>query len=290
MTTREGSTSDRIPPTDYMSKRALALAIQTTRRATTASASGQIMPEQYAFPPPDPPSVPVQKSGLRFPVRRIYCVGRNYPDHAIEMGGDPSREPPFFFSKPADAVVVAATATADDDDVDDIAEKTCTIPYPIGTLEVHHEVELVVAVGKSGVNISQVDAMEHVFGFAVGIDLTRRDLQAIAKERSRPWDCAKGFDNSAPVGAILEIKDVQFDDLGTRSIWLDVDGARRQSGTLNQMIWSVPEIVSILSSQFTLKPGDLIFTGTPSGVGPIQRGQVVTAGVDGIGQLQFRLA
>ena len=292
-----------------MSKRAVGLAIRTTHRFST---SAVIMPANYAFPPPDPPCVPVQqknKSGgadLRwvFPVHRIYCVGRNYADHAIEMGGDPSREPPFFFAKPADAVVVAATTTAVSDD-GDTAEGTgttrscsagpdddecCTIPYPIGTHEVHHEVELVVALGKGGVSISQEDAMEHVFGLGVGIDLTRRDLQKIAKETSRPWDCAKGFDNSAPVGSLLETKHVQLDKLGTTSIWLDVDGARRQSGTLNQMIWSIPEIISILSTQFTLAPGDLIFTGTPSGVGPIERGQVVTAGVEGIGQLRFRLA
>jgi fumarylpyruvate hydrolase len=276
-----------------MSKFALALAIHTTRRATTAAGIVGTMPVEYVFPPPDPPSVPVQRSGLRFPVRRIYCVGRNYADHAIEMGGDPSREPPFFFAKPADAVVVAATSADDDDEEAGAsrgADACCTIPYPIGTQKVHHEVELVVAVGKGGVNIPQEVAMEHVYGFGVGIDLTRRDLQAIAKERSRPWDCAKGFDNSAPVGAFLETKDVQLDDLGTKSIWLDVDGVRRQSGTLNQMIWSVPEIISILSTQFILKPGDLIFTGTPSGVGPINRGQVVTAGVDGIGQLRFCLA
>jgi fumarylpyruvate hydrolase len=295
-----------------MSRRPLGLAIRTITRRATAASSAVIMPATYVFPPPDPSCVPVQqktksKSGegnLRcvFPVHRIYCVGRNYADHAIEMGGDPSRESPFFFSKPADAVVAAAATTAVSD-YGDTAEETgttrscsadddecCTIPYPIGTHEVHHEVELVVALGKGGVNISQEDAMEHVFGLGVGIDLTRRDLQTIAKERSRPWDCAKGFDNSAPVGSLLETKHLQLDKLGTKSIWLDVDGARRQSGTLNQMIWSIPEVISILSTQFALAPGDLIFTGTPSGVGPIERGQVVTAGVEGIGQLRFRLA
>jgi fumarylpyruvate hydrolase len=252
---------------------------------------------KYAFPPPSVPAVPVWKSELWFPVHRIYCVGRNYADHAIEMGGDPSREPPFFFSKPADAVVVAAACSSPESTsagAPSPKQPRCrAIKYPLATTNVHPEVELVVAIGQGGVDIPQEDAMRHVFGFAVGIDLTRRDLQGVAKERSRPWDCAKAFDASAPMGEIMEKRHLGVTDkdivLGKRSIWLDVDGVRQQTGTLAQMTWSISEVIAILSTQFYLKPGDLIFTGTPSGVGPVEKGQIVTAGVDEIGRLQFVL-
>jgi fumarylpyruvate hydrolase len=206
------------------------------------------------------------------------------------MGGDPAREPPFFFSKPADAVVAVAVADGDDER----PGRPRALPYPLATGCVHPEVELVVALGgreSGGANISRGEAMRHVYGFAVGVDLTRRDLQEAAKRAGRPWDCAKGFDGSAPVGDIVERGLLGVTDdgagLGDRPIWLDVDGDRRQAGTLDQMVWSIPEIISHLSTLFVLRPGDLIFTGTPSGVGPVERGQAVTAGIEGVGRLRF---
>jgi fumarylpyruvate hydrolase len=184
-----------------------------------------------------------------------------------EMGGN-EREPPFFFTKPPDAVVANGTS----------------ISYPLATSDLHHEVELVVAIGKSGVEISEADAADHIFGFCVGLDLTRRDLQAVAKKYSRPWDCAKSFDRSAPVSAIT-----RKPPANDAKIWLSVNGKMRQSGTLNQMTWAIPEIISILSSQFQLEPGDLIFAGTPSGVGPIVSGDMITGGVDGLEEIQVSI-
>jgi len=232
---------------------------------------------KFAFPPPKIDALVISGSDLMFPVRRIYCVGSNYADHVREMGGDPSRYPPFFFMKPRDAVVQAIPTSGDG----------VRIKYPLSTDDLHHEVELVVAVGKAGVEISQSEAMGHVFGYAVGVDLTRRDLQKIAKAASRPWDASKGFDQSAPIGRLHSVDSVG--DVAGRSIWLDVNGERRQSGLINQMVWTVPEIISILSTQFHLAPGDLIFTGTPHGVGKIVRGDTVTAGVDGLGEAKFVL-
>jgi fumarylpyruvate hydrolase len=200
------------------------------------------------------PSIAISGSELPFQVRRIYCVGRNYADHAREMGGDPQRELPFFFSKPADAVVPSGWR----------------LPFPVKTSELHHEVELVIALNKGGANIHAADASSMIFGYAVGIDLTRRDLQAEAKETGRPWDMAKGFDHSAPVGAITRGLPP-----ATGSITLTIDGNLRQRGDLKDMIWSVAEIIAALSTYVELAPGDLIFTGTPAGVGPIRRGETV---------------
>ena len=215
------------------------------------------------------PTVAIAGTSDRFPVRRIFCVGQNYADHAREMGSDPDRQEPFFFSKPADAVVASGSA----------------IPFPPQTEDLHHEVELVIALSKGGKNIAVEDAAATIFGAGVGIDLTRRDLQATAKKAGRPWDMAKGFDRSAPVGALT---------LGVPatkgSIALTIDGETRQSGDLSMMIWSVPEIIATLSTFVELAPGDLIFTGTPAGVGPIQRGQTVRATIDGFETLEVTFA
>lgn len=206
------------------------------------------------------PTIAINGSEQRFPVRRIFCVGRNYAEHAREMGHDPQRESPFFFSKPADAVVSSARV----------------LPFPTLTAELHHEVELVVALKQRGVNVRIADAAAMIFGYAVGIDLTRRDLQAEAKKSGRPWDMAKGFDNSAPIGPLT---------LGippsSGSISLCIDGKVRQSGDLKDMIWNVEEIIAVLSTYVELAPGDLVFTGTPAGVGPVKRGESVRGMIAG---------
>lgn len=204
------------------------------------------------------PTVAIEESNERFPIRRIFCVGQNYAEHAREMGADPDRAPPFFFTKPADAVVASGT----------------TLPFPSRTEDLHHEVELVVALGAGGSDLAIGEASAAIFGWTVGIDLTRRDLQAVAKKAGRPWDMAKGFDASAPVGALR---------LGTPPtsgpIVLDIDGERRQSGDLSDMIWSIAEIIATLSTYIALAPGDLIFTGTPAGVGAIRSGETVTGSI-----------
>ena len=214
------------------------------------------------------PTVAVAGSDLRFPVHRIYCVGRNYREHVKEMGGDPAREPPIFFTKPPDAVVPSDT----------------DVPYPPRTANLHHEIELVVAIGHGGRDIPVSRALEHVFGYAVGNDLTRRDLQAEARTRGAPWDTAKAFDASAPITPIRRVEDIGHVAHGR--IWLEVNGETRQQADVAEMIWSVPEIIAELSSYFMLVPGDLIFTGTPAGVGPLVAGDQVAGGVDGIGTLQ----
>lgn len=226
----------------------------------------------YEFAPPMAPSVEIAGSSTRFPVHRIYCVGRNYAAHAREMGADPVREPPFFFAKPADAVVPNGAA----------------VPYPSRTANLHHEIELVLAIGEGGRNIPVANALAHVFGYAVGNDLTRRDLQAAAKDKGQPWDTAKGFDHSAPITAIRRVADVGHPARG--AIWLEVNGQPRQRADLCEMIWSVPEIVSELSTLFELKPGDLVFTGTPAGVGPVVRGDSIVGGVDGLDTLRTTIA
>ncbi len=215
-------------------------------------------------------TVAIYNSDLLFPVRRIYCVGRNYAAHAREMGSNPEREPPFFFCKPADAVVANHSS----------------IPYPAETNELHHEVELVVALGKGGSRISVDSALNCVFGYALGIDLTRRDLQNQAKKQCRPWDTAKAFDQSAPITAIHTVADCGHINRG--EISLSVNGELRQQGDVSDLIWSIPEIIAQLSTLFELKPGDLIFTGTPSGVGPIQAGDQVSASVKGIELLEIQ--
>lgn len=222
----------------------------------------------YVIPAPAQTSVEVAGSSERFPVHRIYCVGRNYAAHAREMGMDPEREPPFFFSKPADAIV----------------PNGAPVPYPPRTGNLHHEIELVVAIGTGGRDIPLASALSHVFGYAVGNDLTRRDLQFAAREKGQPWDVAKGFDRSAPVTAIRRAAEVGHPERGR--IWIEVNGERRQQADLSEMIWSVPEIVAELSTLFDLAPGDLIFTGTPAGVGPVQRGDSLVGGIDGLETLR----
>lgn len=227
---------------------------------------------EYVFPPAEPASVAIAGSSARFPVRRIFCVGRNYAAHAIEMGGDPTREAPFFFTKPADAVV----------------DSGVTIPYPALTSDVHHEIELVVAIGKPGFEIAEDETLDHVWGYGVGIDLTRRDLQGEAKKAGRPWDWAKGFDNSAPCAPLLAKSGGDHPRAGR--IWLAVNGEIRQDADLSELVWNVAEIVAICSRAVELRPGDLIYTGTPAGVGPVSRGDTITGGIDGLGGIELRLA
>jgi fumarylpyruvate hydrolase len=226
---------------------------------------------EYVIPAPTIPSLPVEGSHARFPVHRIYCVGRNYADHAREMGGDPDREPPFFFCKPADAIVT------DGND----------FPYPGQTDDVHHEMELVVALGKGGADIAVDRALDHVYGYAAGLDMTRRDLQAAAKKLGRPWDTGKGFDHAAPCGRIMPASRIGHPASG--AIWLKVNGEIRQRGDLSQLIWKIPEVIAYLSTLFTLAPGDLIYTGTPAGVGPVRRGDALEGGVDGVGTLALKV-
>ncbi|SDL98254.1 fumarylpyruvate hydrolase [Oryzisolibacter propanilivorax] len=230
---------------------------------------------RHVIPPAEVPSVPVTGRDARFPVRRIYCVGRNYAEHAREMGFS-GREPPFFFMKPADAIVPVPSGT------------TGRLPYPTLTADLHHEVELVLAIGQGGRNIRAADALAHVWGYAVGLDMTRRDLQAQMKQQGRPWCIAKGFDASAPIGPITPA--AQAGDIQHAGIWLHVNGQQRQRGSLDQLIWSIAETLEHLSSAWTLQPGDLVFTGTPAGVGAVQRGDLLEAGIDGLEGLRLELA
>jgi fumarylpyruvate hydrolase len=225
----------------------------------------------FVIPPSPLPSVEIAGSDARFPVHRIYCVGRNYAKHAREMGMDPDREPPFFFSKPADAIVANGTP----------------VPYPPRTSNLHHEIELVVAIGTGGRDIPLDSALAHVYGYAVGLDLTRRDLQFAARDQGRPWDVSKGFDHSAPVSAIRPAAEMGHPEQG--AIWLEVNGEARQRANLSEMIWSVPEIVAELSTYYELRPGDLIFTGTPEGVGPVTRGDSLVGGIDGLETLRITI-
>ncbi len=226
----------------------------------------------FVIPLPQPASVAVHGSEARFPVRRIICVGRNYAAHAREMGRDPDREPPFFFMKPADTVVDDGT----------------TIPYPPETQNFHHEIELIVAIGKAGTNIPVDNALDHVWGYGVGIDLTRRDLQLQAREQGRPWDWGKGFDLSAPIAPLRPVLEVGHPKAGR--IWLAVDGIVKQDSDISKLIWPVPDIISICSRSMALRPGDIIMTGTPEGVGPVQRGEVMTGGIDGMGEIRIPVA
>ena len=225
----------------------------------------------FVIPPSPQTSAEVAGTDERFPVHRIYCVGRNYAKHAREMGMDPDREPPFFFSKPADALVANGTP----------------VPYPSRTSNLHHELELVVAIGTGGRDIALDRALAHVYGYAVGLDLTRRDLQFAARDQGRPWDVAKGFDHSAPMSAIRPAADMGHIEQG--AIWLEVNGETRQRANLSEMIWSVPEIVAELSTYYELRPGDLIFTGTPEGVGPVRRGDSLVGGIDGLETLRITI-
>lgn len=222
----------------------------------------------FVFTPPPPPSVAVAGAEDRFPVRRIFCVGRNYAAHAREMGRDPDREPPFFFTKPADAVV-------------DSGE---TVAYPPETANFHYEAELVVAIGLAGRDIAEADALTHVWGYAVGNDLTRRDLQLTAREQGRPWDWGKAFDRSAVIGSVHTVAAVGHPATG--AIRLSVNGAVKQDADLRELIWSVPEIIAILSRSMAIRPGDLIMTGTPAGVGPLAPGDVCRVEIAGLGAIE----
>lgn len=221
----------------------------------------------YAFAPAPIPSVAIAGSSARFPARRVYCVGRNYAAHAVEMGHDPSREPPFFFMKTPDSLLPDGGV----------------FPYPPMTEDVHHEIEMVVALSGGGRDVAEADALGLVFGYGVGIDFTRRDLQAEAKKLSRPWDVGKAFDHAAPCGPLARASEIGHPTKG--AVALDVNGVRRQTGDLDQLIWTVPEMISLLSGLFELAPGDLIFTGTPSGVGPVMRGDRLDGVVEGVGTL-----
>ena len=223
------------------------------------------MPE-YAIRPPAQVSIPIDGSEQVFPVRRVYCIGRNYAAHAIEMGHDPDREPPFFFQKNPDNLYVGET-----------------FPYPVQTGDVHHEIEMIVALKSGGTDIPIDSALDHVWGYGVGLDMTRRDLQGVAKEMGRPWEIGKAFEKSAPISALKPVSAVGHPSSGL--VQLTVNGTPKQTGDLNQMIWKVPEMISYLSEYFELAAGDVIMTGTPSGVGPVVRGDVMACHVEGVGDL-----
>lgn len=225
---------------------------------------------EFVIPAPAPVAVPVDGGGL-FPVRRVYCVGRNYAAHVREMGGDPTREEPSFFTKPADALL---TGGAD-------------MPYPPATGDVHHEMELVVAIGRGGTDIAAENATAHIYGYAAGLDMTRRDMQARLRKEGKTWDMAKGFDHSGPIGVIAPAAQIGHPASGR--IELSVNGSARQDADLSQMVWSVPEIIAHLSRLIRLAPGDLIFTGTPEGVGPVQRGDQLEGRIAGVGEVRTRI-
>lgn len=229
------------------------------------------MTTSFVIAAPAIPSLPVVGDSKRFPVNRIYCVGRNYADHAREMGHDPDREPPFFFMKPATAIVTDGQAMA----------------YPALSKDVHHELEMVVAIGKGGSNISANHALDHVWGYGLGLDMTRRDLQGEAKKMGRPWDTGKAFDQSAPCSALVPVS--QCGHLSKGRIYLKVNGQVKQDGDLAMMIWNVPETIAYLSTLFTLMPGDLIFSGTPAGVAAVQPGDVLEGHVDGLPVLHTKI-
>ncbi|HTN49426.1 MAG TPA: fumarylacetoacetate hydrolase family protein [Burkholderiaceae bacterium] len=228
----------------------------------------------YAIAAPAQAVVPIDATSELFPVHRIYCVGRNYADHAKEMGFS-GREPPFFFAKPADAVLAVAFGA------------TGEMPYPGSTSNLHHEIELVVAIGRAGRDIAQADAAKHIWGYAVGLDMTRRDLQFALRDAGRPWDVAKGFDYSAPISPLKPI--VSTGEIFSGAIWLEVNGQKRQSSDISKLMWNVNETIEHLSRYYTLVPGDLIFTGTPEGVGAVKAGDLMSGGIAGIGTLQVRV-
>jgi len=221
----------------------------------------------FAIPPHDPSVLPIRGSDQVFPIHRIYCVGRNYAAHAVEMGFDPDREEPFFFQKNPDCVI---TGGGD-------------FPYPPQSEDVHHEIEMIVALGQGGTDIPIESALDHVWGYGVALDMTRRDLQGVAKKMGRPWEVGKAFEHSAPCSALVPVSEIGHPDKG--AVWLDVNGERRQTGDLSQLIWKVPEMIAYLSGLFTLQAGDLILSGTPSGVGPVVRGDRMHGFIDGVGDL-----
>ncbi|HEX5867856.1 MAG TPA: fumarylacetoacetate hydrolase family protein [Beijerinckiaceae bacterium] len=224
----------------------------------------------YVIQPAAIPTLQVAGSDGVFPIRRVYCVGRNYAEHAIEMGHDPNREPPFFFQKNPDNVVSDGR-----------------FPYPPKTSDVHHEIELVVALGKGGADIPAEKALDCVYGYAVGLDMTRRDLQGEAKKMGRPWEVGKAVEASAPCGPLVPASKIGHPAKG--AVWLDVNGQRRQTGDLSQLIWNIPDTIAYLSGLFTLAPGDLIMTGTPAGVGAVKKGDVMKGGVEGVGEIEVRV-
>jgi fumarylpyruvate hydrolase len=228
-------------------------------------------PLEFVINTPAQPYLPVKGSKAVFPVRRIYCIGRNYAAHAIEMGGDPTREPPFFFQKNPDNLVINGA----------------DFPYPDKSADVHFEIELVVALGEGGRNIPVDKALDCVWGYAVGLDMTRRDLQGECKKMGRPWEVGKAFEQSAPCSALVPASQIGHPDQG--AIWLKVNGELKQEGDLNQLIWKVPEMISYLSDYFELAPGDIIMSGTPAGVGATKRGDVLEGHVDGVGDLTTRV-
>ena len=229
----------------------------------------------YVFDPGPRVAVPVAGSDALGPVRRSYCVGRNYAAHAREMGFDPDREPPFFFCKPDNALVVVRPGT------------TAEVAYPSMTSEYHPEIELVAAIGKAGRDIPVERANAHVYGYAVGLDMTRRDLQLRLRDKGRPWELGKAFDDSAPIGELHPAARIGHPTRG--AIWVQVDGADRQRSDIAKLIWSVPEVVAHLSTWFELRPGDLIYTGTPDGVGAVRRGQTMRGGIDGLGEIKVKV-
>src|SRR5471030_2898662 len=231
----------------------------------------------YVIPAHDIVGLPVAGTSDLFPVRRVYCVGRNYAAHAREMGYDPDREPPFFFCKPNDAQAVIPVAPG----------AVLDLPYPQVTSNLHYECELVVAIGKGGSDIAVADALQHIFGYAVGLDMTRRDLQFKMRDAGRPWEIGKAFDYSAPVGLIQRA--AEAGDINGATIQLDVDGVTKQSATIDHLIWSINETIANLSTLFALAPGDLIFSGTPEGVGAVVRGQTLVGAVDGLSGIAVKL-
>ena len=251
---------------------AAATPADTARIAGAAAAGGAgAAADAFVIPAPAVPSLPVAGAARRFPVRRVYCVGRNYAAHAIEMGHDPDREAPFFFQKNPDGLLPGGGR----------------FPYPTATGDVHHEVELVVALACGGTHIAAEDALTHVYGYAVGIDMTRRDLQAAAKKAGRPWESAKAFEHAAPCSAVAPAADIGHPVRG--AVTLEVNGEMRQCGDLAQLIWKVPEIISHLSGLFALAGGDLVFTGTPAGVGPVARGDRLRGRVAGVGEIEVEV-
>lgn len=228
----------------------------------------------FTFPPPDSVTLPVVDKSEQFPVRRVYCVGRNYADHAKEMGFT-GREAPFFFLKPADAVVAVDPASV------------ATIPYPPLTKNLHHEIELVVAIGKGGRNISAAQALAHIYGYAIGLDMTRRDLQLAQRDQGRPWDIGKGFDHSAPIGPITPAQQVPA--IADAAIELHVNGHMRQRSTIASLIWNIAEVIEHISAAWELQPGDLIMTGTPEGVAAVVQGDLMVGRIDGLGELHVRV-
>ncbi|QYM72060.1 fumarylacetoacetate hydrolase family protein [Pseudochrobactrum sp. Wa41.01b-1] len=229
------------------------------------------MSDTLIFPAQPPVTLPIEGSDQRFPVRRIYCVGRNYADHAREMGHDPDREPPFFFQKNPDNLVTDGG----------------NFPYPPLSNDVHHEIELVVALHKGGKNIPATEAHSHIYGYAVGLDMTRRDMQGQAKKQGRPWETGKAFEHSAPCSALVPASRIGHPQDG--AIWLKINGKTVQKGDINQLVWSVPETIAILSTLYELQAGDLIFTGTPAGVGAVARGDILEGSVDAIGHLTTKV-